>query len=92
MALDPLAKNKEGRKELYNMSSISKLCKIALSLAIFAVVTMASATWARADTVTLNLNTGSTLPSQLYGTVIRDQIEHDGNAGVGVKILEHSFI
>ena len=28
----------------------------------------------------------------INGTVIRDQIEHDGNAGVGVKILEHSFI
>jgi hypothetical protein len=28
----------------------------------------------------------------INGTVIRDQIEHDGRAGVGVKILEHSFI
>ena len=28
----------------------------------------------------------------INGTVIRDQIEHDGNAGVGIKILEHSFI
>ena len=28
----------------------------------------------------------------INGTVIRDQIEHDGHAGVGVKILEHSFI
>src|SRR6476646_8419187 len=62
-----LARNKE--KELYNMSSLVNLRKIALSLAIFAVITMASATWARADTVTLNLNTGSTLPNQLYGTV-----------------------
>jgi len=43
--------------------------KVAISLAIFAFVTMASATLARADTVTLNLNTGSTLPSQQYGTV-----------------------
>jgi len=51
------------------MYSLSSLRKVAISLAIFAVVTMASATWARADTVTLNLNTGSTLPSQNYGTV-----------------------
>ena len=51
------------------MSSLSSLRKVAVSLAIFAVVTMASATLARADTVTLNLNTGSTLPSQNYGTV-----------------------
>jgi hypothetical protein len=28
----------------------------------------------------------------INGTVIRDQIERDGHAGVGVKILEHSFI
>jgi len=51
------------------MSQLSSLRKVAVSLAIFAVVTVASATWARADTVTLNLNTGSTLPSQNYGTV-----------------------
>lgn len=28
----------------------------------------------------------------INGTVIRDQIELDGHAGVGVKILEHNFI
>jgi hypothetical protein len=28
----------------------------------------------------------------INGTVIRDQIDPDGHAGVGVKILEHSFI
>lgn len=28
----------------------------------------------------------------INGTVIRDHIEPDGHAGVGVKILEHSFI
>ena len=28
----------------------------------------------------------------INGTVIRDQIEHGGHAGVGVKIIEHSFI
>jgi hypothetical protein len=28
----------------------------------------------------------------INGTVIRDQNEHDGHTGVGVKILEHSFI
>jgi hypothetical protein len=52
------------------MSPLSSFRKVAISLAIFAIVTVASATWARADTVTLNLNTGSTLPSnQNYGTV-----------------------
>jgi PilZ domain-containing protein len=28
----------------------------------------------------------------INGTIIRDQIEHDGNTGVGVRIVEHSFI
>ena len=28
----------------------------------------------------------------INGTVIRDQMERDGHTGVGVKILEHSFI
>lgn len=28
----------------------------------------------------------------INGTVIRDQKEHDGHTGVGVKIIEHSFI
>ena len=28
----------------------------------------------------------------INGTVIRDQSEHDGQPGVAVKILEHSFI
>lgn len=43
--------------------------KLAVSLALFAVVTLASATMARADTVTFNLNRGSTLPNQFYGTI-----------------------
>ena len=28
----------------------------------------------------------------ISGRVIRDQCEHDGHTGVGVKIIEHSFI
>ena len=28
----------------------------------------------------------------INGTVVRDQIEHDGHTGVAVKIVEHSFI
>ena len=28
----------------------------------------------------------------INGTVVRDQMEHDGHMGVAVKILEHSFI
>src|SRR6185503_15344983 len=67
------------------MSSLSSLRKVSVSLAIFAVITMASATWARADTVTLNLNVGSTLPSQNYGTVTLTLV---GNAiQVNVSLL-----
>ena len=50
------------------MSPIN-LRKIAVSLAIFAVVTLASAALTRADTVTFNLDQGSTLPDQHYGTI-----------------------
>ena len=28
----------------------------------------------------------------ISGIVIRDQTEHDGNTGVGVRIIEHTFI
>jgi len=51
------------------MSPIRIFSKLAVSLALFAVVTLASATMARADTVTFNLDRGSTLPNQFYGTV-----------------------
>jgi hypothetical protein len=59
--------------------------KIAVSLAIFALVTVASATWARADSVTLDLNRGSTLPNQNYGTITLTLV---GNAiQVNVSLL-----
>ena len=77
------------------MSSLSSLRKVAVSLAIFAVVTVASATWARADTVTLNLNTGSTLPSQNYGTVtltlVGNAIQVDISLLPGNRIVHTGF-
>jgi hypothetical protein len=77
------------------MSSLNNLRKIALSLAIFAVFTMASATLARADTVTLDLNTGSTLPSQLYGTVtltlVGNAIQVDVSLLPGNRIVNTGF-
>jgi hypothetical protein len=51
------------------MSASIGLRKLAVSLAMFALVTLASATFAKADTVTFNLNRGSTLPNQNYGTI-----------------------
>jgi len=65
------------------MSPLIGLSKIITSLAIFALVTLASATWARADTITLILNTGSTLPNQHYGTVT---LTTDGSGGILVNI------
>src|SRR5690349_14616411 len=65
------------------MSPLKNLSKIAVSLAIFAVVTLASATLTRADTVTFNLNTGSTLPNQNYGTVT---LTLNGSGGIDVSI------
>jgi len=43
--------------------------KLAMIGAIFAVISFGSAVSARADNVTFNLNRGSTLPNQNYGTV-----------------------
>jgi hypothetical protein len=77
------------------MSSLSSLRKVAVSLAIFAVVTVASATWARADTVTLNLNTGSTLPNQNYVTVtltlVGNAIQVDISLLPGNRIVNTGF-
>lgn len=77
------------------MSSLSNLRKVAVSLAIFAVVTVASATWARADTVTLDLNTGSTLPSQNYGTItltlVGDTIQVDVSLLPGNRLINTGF-
>jgi PEP-CTERM motif len=65
------------------MSPLTNLSKIVVSLAIFAVVTLASATLTRADTVTFNLNTGSTLPNQNYGTVT---LTLNGSGGIDVSV------
>src|ERR1044072_7938447 len=77
------------------MSPLSSLRKVAISLAMFAVVIMASATWARADSVTLNLNTGSTLPNQNYGTVtltlVGNAIQVDISLLPGNRIVNTGF-
>lgn len=65
------------------MSRVMSLSKIGISLAVFALVTVASATLARADTITLILNTGSTLPNQHYGTVT---LTTNGSGGIDVSI------
>jgi hypothetical protein len=51
------------------MHRLISLRKIAISLAMFAVVAFGSAVAAKADTVTFQLNQGSTLPNQNYGTI-----------------------
>lgn len=77
------------------MSPLSNLRKVAVSLTIFAVVTLASAMWARADTVTLDLNTGSTLPDQNYGTVtltlVGDTIQVDVSLLAGNRLVNTGF-
>lgn len=65
------------------MSRVTNLSKFAVSLAIFALVTLTSATFARADTITLILNTGSTLPDQHYGTIT---LTTNGSGGIDVNI------
>jgi hypothetical protein len=69
--------------------------KIVVSLAIFAVVTIASATLTRADTVTFQLDTGSTLPDQHYGTVtltlVGSSIQVDIALDPGNRIVHTGF-
>jgi len=77
------------------MSPIS-FRKVAVSLAIFALVTLASATLTRADTVTFDLNRGSTLPpNQVYGsitlTLVGSSITVDINLLAGNRIVNTGF-
>ena len=66
------------------MNPLSSLRKVAVSLAFFVLVTLASATMARADAVTFNLNKGSTLPNnQPYGSVT---LTLNGSGGIDVSI------
>jgi hypothetical protein len=65
------------------MSPLINLRKVAISLAFFALVTLASATLVRADTVTFDLNRGSTLPNQNYGSIT---LTLNGTGGIDVSI------
>ena len=77
------------------MSPIFSLRKLAVSLAMFAVVVVGSATLTRADTVTFNLDRGSTLPNQPYGTItltlVGSNIQVDINLLAGNRIVNTGF-
>jgi hypothetical protein len=68
------------------MSPQISLRKFAISLAIFVLVTLASATLAQADTVTFDLNRGSTLPNQNYGTITLT-LNRSGGIDVSISLL-----
>jgi hypothetical protein len=65
------------------MSRLIDFRKVAIFFAIFAVVALGSATWAKADTVTFQLNTGSTLPNANYGTIT---LTFNGFGGINVVV------
>ena len=65
------------------MSPLTNVRRLAVSLAMFALVTLASATMARADPIVFNLNNGSTLPDQQYGTI---SLELNMSGGIDVTI------
>src|SRR5688572_9801517 len=65
------------------MSQFINLRKLAVSLAMFAVIAFGSAVVARADQVVLQLNQGSTLPDQPYGTVT---LTLNGSGGIDGQI------
>jgi hypothetical protein len=67
------------------MPRLISLRKIAISLAMFAVVAVGSAVAVKADTVTFTLNTGngSTLPDANYGTIT---LTLNGSGGIDVNV------
>jgi len=77
------------------MSPLSSTRKLVVSLALFAVVAVGSATMARADTVTFDLNRGSTLPNQNYGsitlTLVGNAIQVDISLLPGNRIVNTGF-
>jgi hypothetical protein len=64
-------------------------------MALFAVLALGTAVAARADTVTLNLNQGSTLPNQQYGTVkltlVGSNVQVDISLLTGNRIVNTGF-
>jgi len=77
------------------MYSFIDLRRLAISIAMFAVISFGSAVAARADTVTFNLNRGSTLPNQQYGTItltlVGSNIQVDIALLAGNKIVNTGF-
>src|SRR6185369_15333269 len=77
------------------MSPLSSIRKLVVSLALFAVVAVGSETMARADTVTFDLNRGSTLPNQNYGsitlTLVGNAIQVDISLLPGNRIVNTGF-
>ena len=65
------------------MSQIINFRKIAFSLAMIAVIAVGSAAVARADSVVFDINRGSTLPDQQYGTIA---LTLNGNGTITVVV------
>ena len=77
------------------MSPLFNVRKLVVSLALFAVVALGSAAVTRADTVTFDLNRGSTLPNQNYGTItltlVGNAIQVDVSLLAGNRIVHTGF-
>ncbi len=77
------------------MSQLKDFRKFVISLAVFAVVALGSATLARADSVQFNLNQGSTLPDKPYGTItltlVGSSIQVDIDLLAGNRIVNTGF-
>src|SRR5690242_2060020 len=77
------------------MSPLIRFRKLAILLAVFAVVSFGSVAAARADTVTFDLNRGSTLPNQQYGTItltlVGSNIQVDISLLAGNRIVNTGF-
>jgi PEP-CTERM motif-containing protein len=65
------------------MLTLISFRKITISLSLFALITFGSAVIARADSAVFQLNRGSTLPNQNYGTL---SLVLNGNGSITVTI------
>jgi hypothetical protein len=81
-------KNQQG---VLKMSQLMSFRKVALSFAMFAAVAFGSAAATKADNVTFDLNRGSTLPNQNYGT-INLQLNGSGQIVFNVNLLNGAYV
>jgi hypothetical protein len=81
----------ENQQGVLKMSQLMSFRKVALSFAMFAVVALGSAAATKADSVLFDLNRGSTLPNQNYGT-LQLQLNGSGQIVFNINLLNGAYV